>query len=235
MNTSFAIVCGIVVLALLSVRSKKLTLGAGISGAVLATVLAVCMGISAVALLGLFFGLSVAATRVSRLKKLQRGQTTESERRGAAQVWANGGVAMICAFAAYIFTALHTVLFIALAGSLSSAVADTVSSELGVVYGRRFVNILSGKPDQRGQDGVISLEGTLCGVGASMLMGIGTAIATGCLRDSLLIITAGTFGNFVDSFLGAAFERRGLMNNELVNFLNTLSAAALAGFAAGLV
>ncbi len=234
MNDSLAIVGGILLLALLSVRGKKLTPAAGISGAALAIVLQLCIGFSAVALLGLFFTLGVAATRLRRFEKLRRGQATESEQRGLAQVWANGGVAMICAFAACLFPMQGTIFFLALAGSLSSAAADTVSSELGVIYGRRFINILSGKPDQCGRDGVISLEGTLWGAGASLMMGMGCAVATGHMSDGLLIAGAGIFGNFVDSLLGAAFERRGLMNNELVNFLNTLSAAALAGLAAGL-
>jgi uncharacterized membrane protein len=36
---------------------------------------------------------------------------------------------------------------------------------------------------------------------------------------------AGFLGNLADSFLGAALQRRGILNNDWVNFLNTLIAA----------
>jgi uncharacterized membrane protein len=40
--------------------------------------------------------------------------------------------------------------------------------------------------------------------------------------------SAGVFGLFFDSLLGATLERRGLINNDAVNFLSTASAAAFA-------
>lgn len=48
-------------------------------------------------------------------------------------------------------------------------------------------------------------------------------------RLFLIIVLAGTFGNWVDSVLGAAFERKGLLSNNMVNFLNTLAGALFAG------
>ena len=41
------------------------------------------------------------------------------------------------------------------------------------------------------------------------------------------IVLAGTAGNLADSLLGALFERGGILNNNAVNFLNTLTAALL--------
>ncbi len=38
---------------------------------------------------------------------------------------------------------------------------------------------------------------------------------------------AATFGNLVDSILGATLERKGHLSNNAVNFLNTFAAAAL--------
>jgi uncharacterized membrane protein len=38
----------------------------------------------------------------------------------------------------------------------------------------------------------------------------------------------GLFGLFFDSLLGATLERRGWLNNDAVNFLSTISAAAFA-------
>jgi uncharacterized membrane protein len=38
----------------------------------------------------------------------------------------------------------------------------------------------------------------------------------------------GSFGLFFDSLLGATLERKGWLNNDAVNFLSTISAAAFA-------
>jgi uncharacterized membrane protein len=48
-------------------------------------------------------------------------------------------------------------------------------------------------------------------------------------RIFLIITLAGIFGNWVDSVLGAVFERKGRLSNNMVNFLNTLAAALFAG------
>jgi uncharacterized membrane protein len=40
--------------------------------------------------------------------------------------------------------------------------------------------------------------------------------------------SGGVFGLFFDSLLGATFERRGWLNNDMVNFLSTAGAAAFA-------
>ncbi|HVF98166.1 MAG TPA: DUF92 domain-containing protein, partial [Flavisolibacter sp.] len=42
------------------------------------------------------------------------------------------------------------------------------------------------------------------------------------------LLIAGTIGNLADSFLGGAFEQKGLIGNNAVNFLNTVTAALVA-------
>ena len=57
------------------------------------------------------------------------------------------------------------------------------------------------------------------------------AVITGLVsvHAIVIIILAGFFGTVVDSLLGAVFERRGLLNNDLVNLLSTAAAVAMAG------
>ena len=42
------------------------------------------------------------------------------------------------------------------------------------------------------------------------------------------IVYAGVLGTLVDSLLGALFERRGWLNNDLVNLLSTAAAVGIA-------
>jgi uncharacterized protein (TIGR00297 family) len=111
--------------------------------------------------------------------------------------------------------------------ALAEASADTVSSEIGQVFGGQPRMMTSLRTVDPGTDGAISLAGTLAGVVAA---GIVAAIGTLALRGDFAMLwiscAGGVFGLFFDSFLGATLERRGWLNNDAVNFLSTASAAA---------
>jgi uncharacterized protein (TIGR00297 family) len=93
------------------------------------------------------------------------------------------------------------------------------------VYGKRFFNIITLKPDQRGLDGVISLEGTLIGIAGSCVIAVIYAVGFGWDLNLVWVVIAGTVGNLSDSLLGALLERKHYISNNAVNFLNTLIAA----------
>jgi uncharacterized protein (TIGR00297 family) len=138
---------------------------------------------------------------------------------------ANGGVGGLLGLLAWCFPQQKDLFQLMIAAAFSSATADTLSSELGSVYGRKFYDILSFKNDKRGLDGVVSLEGTLFGMAGSLVIAIIYSIGFGWGLNFIWIVIAGTIGNAVDSLLGAMFERKGFLHNDLVNFFNTLAAA----------
>jgi uncharacterized protein (TIGR00297 family) len=140
-------------------------------------------------------------------------------------VFANGGMAGLIGITVMFFPEHARLLQTMLAASLAAATADTLSSELGVVYGRRFYNICTGKHDNRGLDGVVSWEGTWIGVAGSTLIALLYAIGFGWSVSVFWIVLAGTVGNIADSYAGAIWERSHLIGNNTVNFLNTLVAA----------
>lgn len=121
-----------------------------------------------------------------------------------------------------------------LVAAFASATADTLSSELGNVYGRRFYTILTLKPGTRGENGVVSLEGTLLGIAGSCIIAALYGMGFGWTIILVWIIVAGLIGNLTDSLLGATLEQKHYLTNDAVNFLNTLIAALAAGLMVGL-
>jgi uncharacterized protein (TIGR00297 family) len=215
------------------VRTKKLTVPAALLAGMIGFIVAMGSGYIGFLSLILFFVLGVWAT--SHRKDLKAKITPEGvhpERRKASQVFANGGVAGIVSFIAY-FDRMHEDLYILMvAGSLASALADTLSSELGMVYGRKFYNIRTFKKDVKGLDGVVSLEGTLIGAAGAGLVAL---LSTGFSKMGIVVLFAGVLGNLVDSILGATLERDQQIGNDTVNFLNTLSGAIFAGIGYAIV
>ena len=222
-------------IAAASIRWKKLTVPAALTGGVLGGIIYAGAGFTGLGMLGAFFILGTAATAWRREdKRGLPGKDAHQSTRRTGQVLANGGVAalaagliLLCPKALYPKAA--PLLMIMLAASLASATADTLSSELGSVYGRRYYNILNGRPDQKGLDGVVSVEGLLIGVAGAALIAALLILRNAAPSDYLIVVAAGTIGNISDSILGATLERKGYIGNDVVNFLNTLIAAIAAG------
>ena len=211
-------------------KAGKLTATAAGVGGALGMSIFLGAGLPGLGLLALFFGLGSAASgwRVADKRRLGLAEENRGRRR-TGQVLANAGVAAALGLLAWCWPAHAPLARLMLAGSLAAATADTLSSELGNVYGRRYYNILTFRPDQRGLDGVVSLEGTLLGLAGSAVLAAFYCLSFGAgLRVFGWLLLAGTIGNLTDSVLGATLERRGTLGNDAVNTLNTLVGALVA-------
>jgi len=210
-----------------SIYTKKLTTAAAITGVICGTIIYLGVGYAGLALLAAFFLCGTLSTAWGRKAKEQMDKPGDSVQRKTGQVLANAGTATILSFLAIIFPEYITVLMLMVAGSFASATADTLSSELGVLYGKIFYNCLTWKKDTRGLDGVISLEGTLIGVAGAVLISSIYALFTIADSRIFILVFAGFAGNFSDSMMGASLERRNFLSNDWVNFLSTLFAAGI--------
>lgn len=217
------------VAAYASILAKKLSNPAAATGWIIAVLVYLSVGYSGITMMATFFILATLATSIGFKVKQQLGIAERDKgKRTAAQVIANAGVAGLISILILLNLARYEVLLVMLSASLASATADTLSSELGNVYGRKFYNVLTFKKDKKGLDGVISFEGTLFGVAGSIVIAIIHAIFWGINISTLFIMIAGTIGNLADSYLGATLEGKNYLNNNSVNFLNTLVAAVAA-------
>ncbi|MEI6949568.1 DUF92 domain-containing protein [Paraflavisolibacter sp. H34] len=213
-----------------SVKARKLTPAAALAGGVAGFLVFLGAGFTGIAQMATFFLLGTSASSVGLANKVRLGLAEANKgQRQAGQVLANAGLPALLGLLAVLLPQQAALFRLLVAAAFASACADTLSSELGNVYGRRFYNILTFKRESRGPDGVISLEGTLCGVAGSAVIALIYALGFGWHAGVLWIVLAGTAGNLADSLLGAALERKGVLGNDTVNLLNTLT-GALAGW-----
>jgi uncharacterized protein (TIGR00297 family) len=180
------------------------------------------------ALLALFV-LTFSATRFGRGKKQRLGVAEDKRGRNAAQVAANLGVAGLGAAAALSRSLPGKCYAVLVAAALAEATADTLASELGEVLGGQPIMVTTRRRVPPGTDGAISLAGTLAGlVGAVLVVLVAMATLGLGISDAVCAGLGAASGLFVDSLLGATAERRGWLNNDAVNFLSTVAAAAMA-------
>lgn len=221
----FILLC---ITAVVTIVLKKLDAKAAIAAVAIGFVVWLGEGYSGIALLATFFITGTVATSWKMRTKQQAGLAEQHRgQRTAAQVVANGGVVAILSLLYFLFVQQQPLLLLMVASSLSSATADTLSSELGNVYGKKFYNIMNFKKDIRGLNGVVSFEGTMIGLAGSSLIALIYSVQAGFTIHFLWIVIAGTIGNLSDSVLGATLERNHILNNDMVNFLNTLTGAGV--------
>ena len=176
-----------------------------------------------------FFVIGSACTKLGYRKKAAAKLAQENKgRRGMRHALANAGVATACAvFAA--LTPYPVVFGLAFAGAFATAAADTASSEIGQLLGRRTFLITTFRPVPRGTEGAVSLEGTLAGIFASLVIAaLGAALHLFSWKGVPAVVFAAFLGTTFESLVGAALEKRQLLDNEALNFLNTLVGALFA-------
>ena len=191
-----------------------------------------CLGVALYAFSGwrgftmlfLFFALGTMCTQLGYAKKAILGIAQDKGgRRGARNAIANTGAGVLFAFLA-IATPHHALFTLALAAAFATAASDTVASEIGQAFGRTTYLVTTGKRVPAGTDGAVSLEGTLAGLAASTIPAAFAAATSLISWPAAAVVVAAAFlGTTLESYLGATLERTNTIDNEVVNFANTLA------------
>jgi uncharacterized protein (TIGR00297 family) len=250
MTSHFAIGALLAVLiSAISYRARALT----VSGAIAATAVgAIVFGLGGGPATGALMAFFVTGSALSRWRKGVKDAFgfEKSGRRDAGQVLANGGVTAVCLLLPTVFPAFsrERALMSAIA-AIAAAAADTWATEIGSVVGGRPYRITTGKPEEPGVSGAVSVAGTAAAfAGAVLIAGFALPLGT---RATAIVAASGFLGALCDSLLGATVQaqwrdperserwierrdgtpERGVryMNNDVVNGLATLAAAVLAG------
>jgi uncharacterized protein (TIGR00297 family) len=224
------------VVALAGYLARSVNAAGAIAGAAIGVTTYVCVGPSGWTLLLVTFAAATIASRAGLQRKIALGIAEDrGGRRGPGNAIANTGVAAIAAVLA-LTGGFEGLARIAFAAALTAGGSDTIASEIGKAFGRRTVSITSFTRVPPGTSGALSLEGTIAGLaGALGLAAVAAALGVVPAGAIATIVIAATAGSAVESWLGATLEGPGILNNDLLNFINTAVAAlAAAGLAARL-
>lgn len=205
-----------------------------VSGAVSAVIIGTCItagtGLAGLAVMMAFFVVGSAVTKLGyRIKAARKIAQEKGGARGWRNAWANGGVAALLALVAGAAPpGLRELLVMAYAAAVATAAADTCSSEIGKAYGRRTFLITTLRPVPPGTEGAVSLEGTLGGLaGGLVVASVGAGLGLYSAGMAFYVAIGGLLGSLAESVIGTVAERRGWLDNDLLNALNTALGAAL--------
>ena len=122
---------------------------------------------------------------------------------------------------------------IGFAASFASKLADTFGSEIGKRFGGKTYLITSLRKVDRGTEGGISLEGTIASaIGSIFMSSIMLVLSILITNNQFLIVSiSGFLATISESIIGAKFQEKYKLSNELVNAIQTSIASIFAMFA----
>jgi len=217
--------------AALALGARSIDRWGALSAVLIGTAITLGTTLRGFAVMAAFFVVGSLVTRLGYRIKAARGIAQErGGARGWRNAWANGGVpAFLALMAGLTPPGLRELFVLAYAAAVATAAADTCSSEIGKAYGRRTFLITTFRPVPPGTEGAVSLEGTLGGlVGGALVAGVGAVVGLYSWPTAGLVALAGLLGCLAESLIGTVAERRGWLDNDLLNALNTAIGGALA-------
>jgi uncharacterized protein (TIGR00297 family) len=179
-----------------------------------------------------FFAVGSLSTKFKYETKKQRGVAEPNDgARGTGNVLGNSAAALVALllYAAAVHVPLSATAYqFAYAGSVATALADTLSSEIGGLFDTPRLVTTFERVDP-GTDGAVTWQGELAGFAGA---GIIAALCYGLFGfDSLgagVVVAAGFVGMTADSLAGATIEGD-TVGNQGVNFLATLTGGVAGG------
>jgi uncharacterized protein (TIGR00297 family) len=211
----------------LGYRARTVSRSGALVGALVGAIIYLGGGAGAWVLLLVTFVAASVTSRLGLARKEQLGIAEErGGRRGAGNAIANCGVAAVAAVAAAT-TPYTSASLVALVAALTAGGSDTVASEIGKAWGRSTFLVTTARRVQPGTPGAMSVEGTAAGLAAAFaLAATGTALGLIPASAILIVVAGATAGALAESALGATLEGPGILNNDMLNFINTAFAAA---------
>lgn len=193
----------------------------------------------------------ISSSLLSRISPVHKTNRAKSSQRDMVQVLANGGFPLLISILFH-YTESFWLYPVFLAG-IAAATADTWATEIGGFSRSEPRHILTFKPVPRGTSGGVSVIGTTGSLLGAMAIGM-TGMLFGLSQlSTIIILISGFLGSLIDSILGATaqstFQCQSCdkqtenrfhctaptihiagfrwIDNDMVNFLNTVSSSAI--------
>ena len=215
------------VLAMAAHRAHAVSLSGAIAGALAGAWILSAGGWGAYAVLWCFFLVGTLASKAGYREKEKRGTAQPGRaRRGAKHVAANCLLAALIAWLSP-FQARWGIVF---AACFAAALADTLATELGSLYGNRAFSPTGGGRLAVGTPGAVSWPGLGAALAGAALIAL-TGAVSGVVypSDTWIVVVAGFSGALAESFvhdLGRRFSFR--LDHEFANAFNTFVGAVVA-------
>ena len=221
------------ILIFLFFRVPLMTKGGWISAGVLGSILWGCFSWQGWSSVVIYLLLGSLVTKIGYKFKNEKGIAEKrGGKRGPENVWGSAATGLF--FAIMVKLNFTNLVFykIGFAASFAAKLADTFGSEIGKRFGRNTYLITSFRKVERGTEGGISLEGTVASaLGAifmSFIMFILNIIST--KYQFLIVVISGFLATISESFIGAKFQDKYKLSNELVNSIQTSISSIIAIF-----
>ena len=216
-------------LAFLGFRLRTVTGAGAFAGFAVGAAVALSLGWPGYLVLLLYFALGALVTRLGWARKRALGiAEARGGARGPLQVAANGGPPVLFCVLAGFFPVSWDALGAAFVGSLATAAADTVSSEVGKSLGGTVRQLPGLSRAPAGTPGGISFAGSAAGLLASFVI-CGVAAGGGLIPPAwfLPVAAAGFLAALFEGLL-SPLETRGTLDNDGVNAVSVLAGGLLA-------
>ena len=212
---------------------KKLLTPVGIlNGWLLGVIVWGCLGWQGYAVVLFYFFVGSAVTRIKMEQKEAEGiAEANSGARGAGNVWGSALTATICALASlFVDSPIRELFWLGYVASFCTKLSDTTATEVGKAYGKRTFLITTLQPVPRGTEGAVSLEGTVAGIVASVVIAfVGWAVGMISLLGVFWCAIAAFVATTIESLIGATIEEKlTWLTHDLVNIINTTIGAIVA-------
>ncbi len=229
------------VIGMASYKLAAADLSGALAGVLSGLLMILFGGIGWFVLLLVFFFLGTLFTKYKYADKCALGAAQPKEgSRGYRNVFGNCLIPLIFVVAygaigsiniPYLGELDKAVLIIGYLGSMATATADTLASEVGSTYKGQPRMITTLKKVNAGTDGAVSALGEAAAffgsvsiAAVAVLLGV---VGPGVWPAIILTVVGGFLGTNFDSVLGATLQRRKWLTNEGVNFFATMAGGVI--------